>query len=267
MFDFHMHTTVSYDGHNTGAEMALAARNAGLKEICFTDHLDYDPRGLMKMDFDTDAYNAAYDGMEVPGLTIRRGAEFGMLRHNPEQLKKDLQRRHFDFIIGSCHFTEDLDIYFPPFWEGKTMEQAETLYLEEVLSCVQAHDDFDVLGHLTYISKAASNPTHRPVAYERYRELVDEILRTLARKGKGMEVNTSGMARCGVFLPEAVYLRRFKELGGQIVTVGSDAHDVKRVGENCLTAARMVADIFGYVCTFHDRKPVFHSKKTLEKGL
>lgn len=267
MFDFHMHTTVSYDGHNTGAEMALAAREAGLKEICFTDHLDYDPRGLMKMDFHTESYNAAYDALDVPGLTIRRGAEFGMLRDNPEQLKKDLQRRHFDFIIGSCHFTEDLDIYFPPFWEGKTMEQAETLYLEEVLACVQAHDDFDVLGHLTYISKAASNPTHRKVEYERYRELVDEILRTLARKGKGMEVNTSGMTRCGVFLPEAVYLRRFKELGGEIVTVGSDAHDVKRVGENCMTAARQVADIFGYVCTFADRKPVFHSKKTLEKGL
>jgi histidinol-phosphatase (PHP family) len=262
-----MHTTVSYDGHNTGTEMALAAREAGLKEICFTDHLDYDPRGLMKMDFHTESYNAAYDALEVPGLTIRRGAEFGMLRDNPEQLKKDLQRRHFDFIIGSCHFTEDLDIYFPPFWVGKTMEQAETLYLEEVLACVQAHDDFDVLGHLTYISKAASNPTHRKVEYERYRELVDEILRTLARKGKGMEVNTSGMTRCGVFLPEAVYLRRFKELGGEIVTVGSDAHDVKRVGENCMTAARQVADIFGYVCTFADRKPVFHSKKTLEKGL
>ncbi len=267
MFDFHMHTTVSYDGHNTGVEMALAARNGGLKEICFTDHLDYDPRGLLKMDFDTDAYNAAYEGLEVPGLTIRRGAEFGMLRDNPEQLKKDLQRRHFDFIIGSCHFTEDLDIYFPPFWEGKTMEQAEKLYLEEVLACVQAHDDFDVLGHLTYISKAASNPTHRPVEYDRYREVVDEILRTLARKGKGMEVNTSGMTRCGVFLPEAVYLRRFKELGGQIVTVGSDSHDVKRVGENCLEAARMVSDIFGYVCTFANRQPVFHSKKTLEKGL
>ena len=258
MFDFHMHTTVSYDGHNTGAEMALAARNGGLKEICFTDHLDYDPRGLLKMDFDTQSYNAAYDALEVPGVTIRRGAEFGMLRDNAPQLKEDLQRRHFDFIIGSCHFTEDLDIYFPPFWEGKTMEQAETLYLEEVLACVQAHDDFDVLGHLTYISKAASNPTHRPVQYDRYRELVDEILRTLARKGKGMEVNTSGMTRCGVFLPEAIYLRRFKELGGEIITIGSDAHTASRVGQYSFDVCEIFKDIFGYVCTFENRKPIFH---------
>ena len=258
MFDFHMHSTVSYDGHNTGYEMALAARDAGLKEICFTDHLDYDPRGLVKMDFETADYNAAYDGLVVPGLTIRRGAEFGLLRNNAQQLKQDLQRRNFDFIIGSCHFTEDLDIYFAPFWEGKTMEQAERLYLEEILACVLAHEDFDVLGHLTYISKAKCNPTHRPVVYESYRELVDEILGTLARKGKGIEVNTSGCDRCGLFLPDATYLRRFKELGGEIVTVGSDAHDTGRAGQYCREAAQLVQEIFGYVCTFADRKPVFH---------
>ena len=258
MFDFHMHSTVSYDGHNTGYEMALAAREAGIREICFTDHLDYDPRGLIKMDFDTADYNAAYDGLEIPGLTIRRGAEFGLLRNNAAQLRKDLQRRPFDFIIGSCHFVEDLDIYFAPFWEGKTMEQAERLYLEEILACVQAHEDFDVLGHLTYISKAASNPTHRPVVYENYKELVDQILRTLARKGKGIEVNTSGMGVCGLFLPDESYLRRFKELGGQIVTVGSDSHDVGRAGQHCREAALLVQEIFGHVCTFESRKPVFH---------
>lgn len=258
MFDFHVHSTVSYDGHNTGAEMARAAFDAGIREMCFTDHLDYDPQHRVKMDFETELYNAAYDELEVPGLIIRRGAEFGMLRDNAPVLARDLQRRHFDFIIGSCHFVEDLDIYFPPFWEGKTMEQAERLYLEEVLACVSAHDDFDVLGHLTYISKAKCNPTHRPVEYASYKELVDGILRTLAKKGKGIEVNTSGKDRCGVFLPEAEYLKRFKELGGKIVTVGSDAHDTARAGQYCHEAAKMVSEIFGGVYTFADRNPVFH---------
>lgn len=258
MFDFHMHSDVSFDGRAAAPEMARAAAAAGLREICFTDHLDYDPRGLLKLDFDTQAYNAAYDDLRIPGLTIRRGAEFGMLRDNAETLKKDLQRRQFDFIIGSCHFTEDLDIYFPPFWKGKTMDQAEQLYLEEILACVQAHEDFDVLGHLTYISKAQSNPTHRPVEYARYRELVDEILRTLAQKDKGIEVNTSGVDVCGVFLPGVEYLRRFKELGGRIVTVGSDAHDAKRPGQYCHEAAEMVREVFGWVCTFAARQPIFH---------
>lgn len=258
MFDFHMHSTVSYDGHNSGLEMAHAALAAGMQEICFTDHLDYDPQHRIRMDFDTEVYNRAYDHLEVPGLIIRRGAEFGMLRDNGSTLKRDLQRRHFDFIIGSAHFVDDLDIYFPPFWENKTIDQAERLYLEEVLACVKTHDDFDVLGHLTYISKTKGNPVKRPLRMEPYRELVDEILRTLVQKGKGMEVNTSGVNACGVFLPTADYLRRFKELGGEIVTVGSDAHDMGRAGEHCREAAEMVAEIFGYVCTFADRNPIFH---------
>ena len=138
------------------------------------------------------------------------------------------------------------------------MEQAELRYLEEILTCVKVHDAFDVLGHLTYLSKTVSNPTKRPLRYADYREVVDEILRILAQKGKGMEVNTSGMDVCGVFLPGEEYLRRFRELGGQIVTVGSDAHDCGRVGQYCAQAEELVRSIFGYVCTFADRKPVFH---------
>lgn len=259
MFDFHMHSAVSYDGQSTGEEMALAAAAMGLQEICFTDHLDYDPlAGVQTMNFDTAAYNAAYDHLDIPGLKIRRGAEFGMLPDNAQQLQQDLQRRHFDFIIGSVHFVDGLDIYFKTFWDDKTLEQAEQRFLEETLSCVLAHEDYDVLGHLTYIAKARANPAHRPVPLNDYREITDEILKILVQRGKGLEINTSGMVRCAEFLPSAEYLRRFKELGGEIVTVGSDAHDAVRVGEHCSEACRILKDIFGYVCTFEDRKPIFH---------
>ena len=73
-----------------------------------------------------------------------------------------------------------------------------------------------------------------------------------------MEINTSGVDRCGDFLPGLAYLKRFKELGGEIVTVGSDAHDVRRVGQYTLQACEMLKEVFGYVCTFEDRKPIFH---------
>ena len=259
MFDYHMHSKVSFDGKETPEVMLCAAENAGLKEICFTDHIDFDPMAQVQvMLFDTKDYNAAYDHLSSDKVKVRRGMEYGMISDRPELLKQALGRRAFDFVIGSVHFVDGYDVYFPPYWEGKTMEQAERLYLEEILACVQAHEDFDVLGHLTYISKAASNPTHRPVVYDNYKELVDEILITLAQKGKGIEVNTSGMGVCGLFLPDESYLRRFKELGGQIVTVGSDSHDVGRAGQHCREAALLVQEIFGYVCTFAGRKPVFH---------
>ena len=259
MFDFHMHSRVSFDGHDTGEALAKAALAAGLKEICFTDHLDYDPLGQMgKLDFDTAAYNAEYDHLDVPGLKIRRGMEFGMDTQNVPQFKKDLQRRHFDFVLGSIHFVDDLDVYFPPYWQNKTVFQAERRYLEATLESVKLHDDFDVLAHLTYIGKTTAHPAPRCVPYEEHRELIDEILKVLVSKGKGMEMNTSGVDRCGGFLPTADYFRRFKELGGEIVTIGSDAHRADRVGQYSFEACEILKDIFGYVCTFENRKPVFH---------
>ena len=259
MFDFHMHTVVSFDGHDRGEQMALAAREKGLKEICFTDHLDYEPGvEVQTMVFDTKLYNAEYDHLDVPGLKIRRGMEFGLLPDNVAQFKEDLKRRPFDFVLGSVHFTEGLDVYFEPYWRGKTVFQAERRYLEETLRCVQAHEDFDVLAHLNFISKAHAHPTKESLHYDDHRELLDEILKTLVRKDKGLEMNSSGVDRCGDFLPRREFFSRFKELGGRIVTIGSDAHRCDRVGQYSDRACEILKDIFGYVCTFENRQPIFH---------
>ena len=259
MYDYHIHSRVSFDGHDTGEALARAALDAGLEEICFTDHIDYDPMGTMgNMAFDTEQYNAEYDHLSLPGLKIRRGMEFGMTRDNVSQFRKELNRRHFDFVLGSIHFVDGLDVYMPPFWEGKTVFEAERRCLEETLACVKIHTDYDVLAHLTYIGKTMAHPAPRPVPYEEHREIIDEILKTLAENGKGLELNTSGLDRCGGFLPTADYFRRFRELGGEIVTVGSDAHRTDRVGQYSREACELLKDIFGYVCTFEDRKPIFH---------
>lgn len=259
MFDYHMHSRVSFDGHDTGEALAQAALRNGLKEICFTDHLDYDPLDRMGcMAFDTEAYSAEYDRLELPGLKIRRGMEFGMTPDNAAQFQEDLKRRPFDFVLGSIHFVDDLDVYFEPWWCGKTVLEAERCFLEATLECVKIHEDFDVLAHLTYIAKTHCHPAPRPVPMEIHRELVDEILKVLAAKGKGLEMNSSGVDRCGGFLPTADYFRRFKELGGEIVTIGSDAHRCDRVGQYSFESCEILKDIFGYVCTFENRQPVFH---------
>ena len=259
MFDFHMHTLVSFDGRCTAEQMLAAAEKAGLKEICFTDHMDEIPlKTEQTQAFDLDAYSAAYDHLTHADVKIRRGMEFGMLPDNKETLANCLRCRPYDFVIGSVHFAKDLDIYREEFWVDRTIDQAERGVLEDTLACVQHHDDFDVLGHLTYISKARANPIKRPVSYEMHRDIIDAILQELARKDKGLEINTSGVDRCGTYLPSLDYLRRFKELGGKIVTVGSDSHDVGRVGQYCFDACAAVQEIFGHVCTFENRQPIFH---------
>ena len=256
MYDYHMHSTVSFDAKDTGLAMALAAKERGLKEICFTDHIDYTPE--MDMVFDTAVYNAAYDNLEVPGLLIRRGMEFGLTPDNAGQLKTDLGRRHFDFVLGSIHLVEGLDVYLEPYWADKTYDEAIRLHLETTLECVRAHEDYDVLGHLTFIAKCGANPRKELLRYADHRSIMDEIMLELVKRGKGMELNTSGIDRCGGSLPTLDYFQRFYDLGGRIVTVGSDAHDVARVGQYTHEMTAELKKIFGYVCTFEDRKPIFH---------
>jgi histidinol-phosphatase (PHP family) len=167
-----------------------------------------------------------------------------------------LKTYDFDYVIGSVHYLDGFDPYYEEYWNA--VADPFGRYIEKVLECVKLHDDFDALGHINYVCKSAFNPTKKPLRYEDYSDICDEIMKTLAEKGKGMEINTSGFDRVGEFLPSEKYLRRFRELGGEIVTVGSDAHDISRLGQYTSDAARLAADVFGYVCTFEDRKPIFH---------
>ncbi len=255
MFDYHLHTTVSFDGISTAQEIATAAVQAGLKEICFTDHYDFHFYPDMKHNLFTPAcYSTAYDLLNIPNLTIRRGVEFGLTTWNQSHLEALLQTRSFDFVIGSVHYPGPYDPYEAEYWEGISIKEAFTQYLEGILNCVKVHHNFDVLGHLTYVCKSPWNTSHQPVPFKDYQEITDEIMRLLVSKGIGMEINTSGIDCVGVFLPDADYLKRFKELGGEIITIGSDAHNVTRVGQYSREALAMLKEIFGYVCTFENRQ-------------
>lgn len=259
MFDYHMHSIVSFDGHDRGEALARAAADRGLTEICFTDHVDFDPLSpVQTMVFDVNTYNREYDNLEVPGLKIRKGMEFGLTDGNESLLLQRLSQRHYDFVLGSVHFVNGLDVYFKEYWEDMIPFDAQRLFLETTLRQVREHQDFDVLAHLTFLMKSPYNPVRAPLSYDAHREVLDEILLMLAQKGKGLEMNTSGVDRSVGFLPTIDFFRRFKELGGEIVTVGSDAHRSERVGQYCPEAAKMLGEIFGYVCTFQDRKPIFH---------
>ena len=259
MFDYHLHSTVSYDGHGTSEEMIASARSAGLKEICFTEHLDYQhciPRA--QTTYTLEAYHSAHAPQCDADLCVRHGVEVGLTPWNQQEIARDIAAYPYDFVLGSVHFIDDEDPYLPPYWVGRDPLQAEKQYFEELLTCVELHNDFDVLGHLTYISKCKAHPCPRIIPLAAYRDCIAQIMTTLISKGKGIEVNTSGMDRCGDYLPGMEYLKLFKDLGGEIVTVGSDAHAPDRVGQYTFPVCQMLKDIFGHVCTFEGRKPIFH---------
>lgn len=205
-----------------------------------------------------DRYRDVYRALSDPELVIRRGVEIGLTDWNVKEVDSFLSSYNFDYVIGSVHMVDGGNAYLEDFWKGKTTEQAFTRFLEHTLECVKLHSNFDVLGHLTFVAKSPHNVGKIGVSYDTYREVADEILKTLAEKGIGMEINTSAMDRIGDFLPSVDFLRRFKELGGQIITVGSDAHTTQKVGAYMNDAISLAKEIFGYVCTFKNREPIFY---------
>ena len=257
MFDFHMHTRLSMDSEAVPRDMLVAAERMGLKEMCFTDHYDHnsDPAGEHFL-FSVSDYVTNYEGLASDAVKIRYGVELGLTTWNMAELAAFTAAYPFDFVLGSVHSVGGKDPYCPDYWEGKAVRGAFEEYLEQTLACVRLHDGFDVLGHLNYVCKYMPDP--RLLRYRDHADLCDEIMRVLAEKGKGMEINTSGFDRVGAFLPDRDFLLRFKELGGEIVTVGSDAHQTERVGQYTERAVALAKELFGYVCTFENRKPVFH---------
>lgn len=259
MFDYHLHSSVSFDSSCDAKKIVLAAENKGLKEICFTDHYDFNDDSQKKHDiFDMNDYILTYDNIFSQQIIIKHGVEFGLTHWNQKELETLLTRYNFDFVLGSVHFTGGYDPYYKDFWVNNGIEEGFEKYLLQTLKCVEAHSDFDVLGHINYVCKSEHNPTKGPLRYNDYSEICDEIMKVLVHKGKGMEINTSGKDRVGEFLPAYDFIKRFKELGGEIITVGSDSHDNVRVGQYIPEALDIVKEIFGYVCTFDKRKVIFN---------
>lgn len=259
MFDFHLHSKISFDSTEEPVEIIKMAEAQGLSEICFTDHYDYssDKNGHHDL-FVLEDYLEAYGRLESDKVKIMRGVEFGLTAWNQKELDEFLSGYSFDYVIGSVHYAGGIDPYFEEFWNGITFNEAIEKYMAEVLKCVKSHNNFDVLGHLTYVCKSSHNPTGKGIAYSEVSDITDEIFKALIKNGKGIEVNTSGVDKIGDFLPNLEYVKRFRELGGEIITVGSDSHDKTRVGQYAKEAIAMIGQVFPYICTFEKRKPIFH---------
>lgn len=259
MFDFHLHTRLSFDSEAAPRDIISAAEKKGLREICLTDHFDHNSIKELKHNiFSKEDYNSIVMPASSDLIKVRHGVEFGLTTWNKSNLEELIAELNFDFVIGSVHFINGIDPYFKEYWSGTTVKEAFLKYLEGVYACVRVHDGYDVLGHINYVCKSPTSPTGEPLYYSDYADIVDEILKVVIDNGKGIEVNTSGFDKVGEFLPSSDFLVRYKELGGEIVTIGSDAHTPDRVGQYSFEAAEILKDIFGYACTFEKRKPIFH---------
>ncbi len=266
--DFHTHTTFSTDGKGAPKDMLCRAAALGLKYYCITDHMDYGyPGGEGAFTFspedDFSALHPLQKHMEGR-LKLSVGVELG-LRNEPELLKT-LPKQYeallsdwpFDFVIGSTHVLEYQDPYYPAFWERHSPEEGVRLYLESVLENTRAYDGFQVYGHLDYILRYLPDGTQ--VDMRRFRDLYDAILKQLLAKGKGIELNTSNYARgASEPHPDSWVLSRYRELGGELLTVGSDAHLPERIAYDFARAEKLLLRLgYRYYTTFSEKKAGFH---------
>ncbi len=256
--DFHTHSSFSGDSEEPMREMACSAVSRGLKTLCVTEHCDFDyPEAGFEPDMP--AYRAELLKVReefLGKLELLFGIELGLMDYLAPRLYDFSGAWDLDFIIGSSHLVDGADPYYPEYFGRFGTKNGILRYFESILANVKAFDDFDVYGHLDYAVRYCAEKSYDPTDY---REPLDEILRLLAQKGKGIEVNTaglrSGLAHCN---PHPYILGRFRELGGEIVTVGSDAHKATDVARDFPIAEQMLRDAgFKFYAVFRKRKPAF----------
>ncbi len=266
MFDFHMHSQFSEDCDTPMEKTIESAIAKGFTEICFTEHLDYDyPDPDFTFDLDVEAYEEYIKKMQArygEQITVRKGIEIGIQPHLFDRYHTLLEKETFDFIILSMHATERKDLHNGDFFRGKSPEQAYEKYYEELLYCVQGFDRYSILGHIDLVKRYQTLDSDR-----NFHEIIAEIFKTIIPKGKGIEVNTSGFAYgLGSAMPSKDILTLYHELGGEIITIGSDAHKPEHVGHRFPEVLQLLDEIgFRYIATFKEEKPVFHELKKLLK--
>lgn len=263
MFDYHVHTNFSSDSQMSMEEAAIKAIEIGLEEIVFTDHMDllYPPVSYPIWDIDYDAYMKEFFNVKEKyknKINIVLGVEVGLQPHSIQKSLELINKYPFDFIIASTHVVDFQDLADGVFYRGKSKRQAYIRYFEETLNFIKTFDTFCVYGHLDIV-KRYGNYENKNLDEKLYWDLIDEILKLLIQKEKGIEVNTSGY-RYGLELthPDPDILKRYYELGGEILTIGSDAHSTEYIAHMFKPTLEMLKSIgFRYLTRFENLKPLF----------
>jgi histidinol-phosphatase (PHP family) len=260
--DYHLHSReFSCDAHSSMAEMCRAAVEAGLEEIAITDHLDGHPGDACHGYYRAAAYFeelARCRELFAPRLTIRAGVEVGDVHRFPEAICPVVRSHDYDFAIGSVHWIDDVAPFGEAFFRAHDAAFAFGGYFREALALAKA-DAFDVLGHID-MPKREGAAFYGPFCADDYCDALREILRTLVERGKGIEINTSGWRRAAdECCPGLPVLKWYAELGGEILTIGSDSHRTEHVGLFRARALALAKEAgLRWLSTFERRRPIQH---------
>lgn len=259
--DVHMHCGFSNDSETRPEDMVESAIAKGLSVICFTDH--YDKDNLDWGDeaiFDVESYFQKMIELQEEyrdQIDIRIGAEIGMQPYLAEYYQDFMEQHPFDFVIGSVHSVLEHDVALD-FFQKHSDPEGYKIYFEEMLQDVQKIKSYDVLGHLDYIVRY-SNQGSKGFDLNDYMDIIEEILKQVIAHGKGIEMNMSGLKYgLGAPHPQPEIIKRYRELGGEIITVGADGHIPEHIAYDYHLADDILKSCgFKYYTEFKGRKPLF----------
>lgn len=265
--DSHVHSSFSGDSNADMEEMVVKAMDIGLKYITFTEHQDFDfiyteDEPKEKFEVNTDQYLYHLLGLRekyASKITVNFGIEIGMQTDIARKNAIYAKSHDFDFIIASSHLCNKKDPYLKEeFFAGRDEKEAYHEYFQYMYECIKTCQAFDVYGHLDYVFRYG--PTmNKNVTFDEYKEDIDKILKLLIHNEKGIEINTSGYAYgMNAPHPSKDILLRYKELGGEIITVGSDAHKVEDVARDFDKAEEILKECgFKYYTVYDGRMPEY----------
>lgn len=259
MYDFHVHSDFSIDCRYSMEDMVLKAIEKNMKCICFTDHIELEAteRNLdivfHAVDYFKKSKQVKYKYFR--NIEILTGVEIGMQSHLNKRYDDFINENPFDYVLMSIHSVENKDIYVDNYLENKDPLDGVLKYYEEMLNSVNVFENYDILGHIDLIDRYFKDSALIP-KNEEYEELIEKIFEKVISLGKGIELNTSGI-RYGLpyYHPKIELLKLYKKLGGEIITIGSDAHRPEDVGYNYKEAEKLLRELgFKYIFIYKERK-------------
>lgn len=240
LYDNHMHTSFSGDCDVPAEEMIMAAKEMGLSGVTITDHLDYDfPEEPNIFLLDLPDYVSKLEELSKrftsDDFEVLKGIELGLQPACISRNEEVISSYDFDYCIGSTHLVFGEDPYYQSFWAGRDIQATGEVYFKSILQNITDCPKIDAVGHLDYAFRYApvADRSELDDTYTAYADIVDEILKVIIRNDIALEVNTGSFrSKMNYPNPCPLTLKRYKELGGKLITLGADAHSTEWIGSH-----------------------------------
>ena len=263
--DYHVHSDYSNDSSYEMREVVKDAIRLGMDELCFTDHYDMAvekegcPR-FVPSNVDLPVYFKNLEALSEEfnhRITIKKGLEFGIQYETREKFEEIARTYPFDFILLSVHEIDNKEYWNGIFQKGKTESEYYHAYYEAMYKIIQEFHEYSVLAHMDLIRRYDEQDGYDVM---NDKDMITKILKFIIADGKGLEVNMSCIRyELGDLTPSVEILKLYKELGGTILTIGSDSHRREHLGGYIQGVKPQLKKLgFESFCTFENRKPKFH---------